>query len=1269
MKLLSLTLKNLNSLKGTWQIDFTNSVYQDSGIFAITGQTGAGKTTILDAICLALYGKTPRVEISKSTNEVMTRGCYDCLAEVEIDIKGTLYRCSWTQRRARKKADGNLQDVNHTISKIKQLYDDAGEIIESKSSLTKKQIIEILGMDFEQFTRSVLLAQGQFAKFLTAKKDDRANILEKITGTDIYATISQRVFEKKRENTQKLKELSASLQGIELLSADEIQQIKEALIAKKSEQESHKNQLSKINEQINQLNNFIKLNTDYQQYQIDFTNAQQALTDFANDEIKLKKANKALEIHADYQNLTQLEQQSTDYQQQVILTKEKINETTQQLANTNDNYQTANNEFYLTLEKQKQQSVIIKKVRMLDNEISNKKQLLDNNIEQKNKIQKQINNHQQQTQTIKQQIADKEKTFNQLDNYLNKYFYYKNLPIDIHQLANDKDSIKKLLLEIFEQNNVINKNFKQQKQINNQQQILQEEDLQLKEKLAYSKKEIDNIINIINELLKNKTIEQWQNIENNYKEKANQLTFFEQQYQQLLQIYYEKENAQQEWNNLIHAEKKYLTEIKQQTHKVNELNSNFDDKQQAIALQEKVIKLETYIETLQDNEPCPLCGATQHPYLSDLRHGSHPDFNPKNNQQELLANLQTQADKLQDKIKQEENQLQEIEKKLVITEENQKNIIKIQDEQAKKSQEILEKMQKNNFALGVIKNDFDKQLIDNIEKELLQQQKNNQQNQKDYQQVIEQYKKYAKELSTIKAESETIEKAIEDKDYQYRDLLADNIRLLEKTKLIQESFLKNINKLAEILENLQMIFSKYKSHLPKELINSAENQFVLDKQIIDSVMHQLIKTKENWQAKQADFTKKTEQKQTLEKSINNLQTQLSELEKQQSLNQQDLIKLIDEIETQQTDYQNKCAKRKELFADKNPDDEEKYLQQAVIEKQNNMQILKDNLQALQYALDSLTSELEKLKENIANNSNKLTQTLAIFNNQLKNQGFSDRVDFENAQLQQFERENLTKKYNQLTSDIGQAKLLLNNTKSALDKLNAPNNLNLEELFSQQQAKEKIINALVEEIGANQQKLTDNASKQSKFQNQQQAIDKQREYNHVWEQLNDLIGSSDGKKFRNFAQGLSFDIMIKGANEQLKKMNDRYLLVRDSLEPLELNVIDNYQAGEVRSCKNLSGGESFIISLALALGLAEMASDNIYKNIHVNSLFLDEGFGTLDEDSLDIALDTLTHLQQGGKLIGVISHVQALKNRIPSQIKVEKISGGISVLSGVGVRKN
>ena len=191
-------------------------------------------------------------------------------------------------------------------------------------------------------------------------------------------------------------------------------------------------------------------------------------------------------------------------------------------------------------------------------------------------------------------------------------------------------------------------------------------------------------------------------------------------------------------------------------------------------------------------------------------------------------------------------------------------------------------------------------------------------------------------------------------------------------------------------------------------------------------------------------------------------------------------------------------------------------------------------------------------------------------------------------------------------------------------------------------------------GSIQTKLIANDSLKQKHQERAKVIDLQKKECVRWDMLHQLIGSSDGKKYRNFAQGLTFEMMIGYANRQLQKMMDRYLLIRDDTRLLELNVIDNYQAGEIRSTKNLSGGESFIISLSLALGLSHMAS----KNVRIDSLFLDEGFGSLDEEALDTAF-----------MIGVISHVSALKERINTQIQVIPQAGGRSVIIGPGCGGN
>ena len=220
------------------------------------------------------------------------------------------------------------------------------------------------------------------------------------------------------------------------------------------------------------------------------------------------------------------------------------------------------------------------------------------------------------------------------------------------------------------------------------------------------------------------------------------------------------------------------------------------------------------------------------------------------------------------------------------------------------------------------------------------------------------------------------------------------------------------------------------------------------------------------------------------------------------------------------------------------------------------------------------------------------------------------------------------------------------------------------LQARQEADEHTRQQHQQTLASNQIRLGEHDRAVERLAAQQHAIERQEAETRRWQNLHELIGAADGKKYRNYAQSLTFASVIAQANRQLVQLSDRYLLTADPARPLELNIIDNYQGGETRSAKNLSGGESFIVSLALALGLAQMSGENM----QIDTLFLDEGFGTLDEETLDSALETLNQLRTHGKHIGIISHVAALTERIATRIQITPQNGGNSIISGPGCRR-
>ena len=320
MRILTLRLKNLNALKGEWKIDFTQSPFIDNGLFAITGPTGAGKTTLLDAICLALYHQTPRLgPISTSNNDIMTRGTAECLAEVEFDIKGKAYRAFWSMRRARGKVDGNLQSADVELAEV-----ESGDVLATQVRPKNEEIEKLTGLNFARFTKSMMLSQGDFAAFLNANEGDRAELLEELTGTEIYGQISQVVHQQFSEAKQKKKEFAIKLEGVTLLSNEQITQLEE-------DQDGINDQVAAFNQTLTELQ-------QQQQWQQSFNTNALALKEAkeaqlaANNAIDEAKQELDVLTHSEPAEKLRLPfLQRNGLQQDVSGYKEKLNEKAAQL--------------------------------------------------------------------------------------------------------------------------------------------------------------------------------------------------------------------------------------------------------------------------------------------------------------------------------------------------------------------------------------------------------------------------------------------------------------------------------------------------------------------------------------------------------------------------------------------------------------------------------------------------------------------------------------------------------------------------------------------------------------------------------------------------------------------------------------------------------------------------------------------------------------------------------------------------------------------------
>ncbi|MEL0629052.1 AAA family ATPase [Psychromonas aquatilis] len=1225
MKILSLRFKNLNSLKGEWKIDFQDQAFQDNALFVITGQTGAGKSTILDAICLALYQQTPRLDkLTQSKNELMTRGTGDCLAEVEFAVKNKAYRVYWSQKRARNNADGNLQAPLCELSEI------AGQVLATKSSEVLKQVTELTGLDFSRFTKSMLLAQGGFAAFLNASSGERAELLEELTGTEIYCEIAQYVYQQNKQIQAELTVLTEQAKVLSILDETEEEALVEEVKQLEIQQKSFTKQAQTLDKAVSWLQENAKYDKTIAEQKSKIESLEQKKTAFKSQETSLVNAEKAEKLRPIYESWQYALQLHNKVKVQLsnIIEKEKANRVAieslqkQQLQQDNN----------VSLQQQETTQVIdeINKVLVpLDIAIRDKTTQKNSLREELASKQKQVDVSQSELTLMQQKSEGYQAQLKESQALLQEQDYVpalsdalSSVTLQLTQLDETKAKALNVSQSLSEAEQKKQLFLSSTEQVNQELQVLLTSMSPLQAKLKQLTDEINSANKVLPEGSLDGANQQLTLLQSELKEIhsglpiSEKLDFIEAEL-------FKKQGELTRLDSSINDDQTQLHNLKEQGKQLVVDVTNT----------EKLLEQEQIIQSLaelqlkvQEDRPCPLCGSLSHPALVNYQKIDVPEH------QLRLQQLQKALDKARSAYSELNGQLKS-------------KVEQFRELQASQQSLLTDKKEKQQLWLnhGYLKN---RSYEATSSAELIQLSEEVESKRNLIQQQVEILRALQQDHAGLEKQLQSVSEQQHQLSLKQQQNSYEEKRLVEKIASLQEE-------LAEAKQKVEILHSRVTDALPEQIIHHQE----LSKLLFDAPQQWVKQATE--QVEQYKTQLQYEQKITAELTELTQQVQLQDQALQQQ--KQVLAEVNDKAKTLMEEIEQLQLTRTQQFGEQSEQQLRDHSNAKLATSQ--AQLEKIN-KALQTELDVAQAVKGEILQITASEQRYLTESetkSAQFEQALIDSAFVDQAAFLKARLAPEEMQSLLSQRQQLQDD-----LLKENTRLET-LLNQQTELKAIKLTdkSLQQVEDEIV-ALQQQIQAHQ---TTYATKFGLLQSnqanklKQQGIVKQQQLKQQtaeqWEMLNKLIGSADGAKFRTFAQGVTLDNLVYLANKEMANLHQRYQLQRNIKQPLALQVIDLWQANAVRDVKTLSGGESFLVSLGLALALSNLVS----HKTQIESLFLDEGFGTLDANTLEVALEALERLNASGKLIGIISHVDALKERINHQIHVTKgASAGFSQLS-------
>lgn len=1141
MILQQLQIHNIASIEDA-TIDFEAQPLADSEVFLITGKTGAGKSTLLDAICLALYASTPRLENTSMQGEMrdnekdikikdpvqlMRRNTGEAFVRLTFTgSNGVHYEAQWSVARARNKVTGKIQNKKWALRNLDT------DFTYTKDKEIREEIALAIGLDFKQFCRTTLLAQGEFTRFLNSKDDEKAEILEKITGVDAYSRIGAKIFEQTVEKKKIWEDSQQKIEGIQILNDEEIAQKSNQLQQLDEQSQQIKNTLEKEQKKLR----WLQREQDFRQRkeqakedlahvksiaESDETQQQEQTIALWNHTIEARaKMNEAascaktiLQQEAQLQSLEQTFRQiqgaqSYELQQEqtIALSIRNIDDNLAQEApkvNLYENAQTLNT--------------------LINSYLKNKKDA-ENNLQYANQIKKELSTqYQPKLENAKTMLEECQKTYNQQvikAQEAETELEHLHLP----QLRQQQEALKTLLNDIQAAKNLL--------------ELLHEE-----------------------------------------------------QNRHVLS----KENLVQLQNSIQEKEKQLLV-LKQESHdaeiRKNALQLAYEKQRESINKWAKSIRMK-----LQIGDTCPVC---QQRIENTLPHEDNIDA------------LVVEAEKLYKDAENEYNKILTSQNALDADIKALKNSLANEQKVFAKCSESLAKatQKAQEAAKKIPEGENETQTLATLEKVSAQIAE------------AEAKEKEAKKLRTLR------DQKLQEYEVQRNGMLAAQQKVDDTQHRIEviEAQISLQNKTSEkALQDIHLLIGEAGNLSWQNDWHTMLTEF--GKEVEDGAITYKMNT-ENQQKLAAELKQ-------FEEGNKNLAAALDAIIKLMPTwgtpsKEPLMLKRIPKVLTRASELQSQitAALQQMNAAKEKEEDTKKWLKEFMEKKQEMLKDFSDKEQEI--LLDeNLLLQLDTFQQcDIAEKTEAINRT--------KQQLVSKQTvwdELEKAyQLH-------TGEYEALFDE--EEKMPIGEKMSEEESLDTRISTSIASLEAQ-------LSELGNQRGGIIRDLEIDRSNKAKVGSLLQESAQKKADFEKWSRLNQLLGDATGNKFRRIAQSYVLASLIHSANGYMRTLSDRYIL---KVVPgtFVISLEDAYQGYVSRAASTLSGGESFLVSLSLALALSDIGTQ-----LSVDTLFIDEGFGTLSGEPLQHAINTLRSLHsKSGRHVGIISHVEELKERIPVQIRVNQ----------------